>query len=136
MKDTIKEQVTYAHFVSTICEDFGVSPEKKICIKSLTKPNIKQFVRGCASNVEIVTEEGVYPFMIDAISKNGKTFRKRNDEKLKKATRLKKTRTKFLSEIIEELGLKLKSEKCRVCEGGGCYSEGERIYYKDLFIEV
>lgn len=37
------------------------------------------------------------------------------------------------SEIAKEAGIKIQSSRCRVSEGNGCHSMGEKLTYKGIF---
>ena len=59
----------------------------------------------------------------------------RSEEKLIEFDYIYTITTKSLQQIQDEIGIKLESEPCRICEGGGWYSKGFRFNYKDIYIE-
>lgn len=76
------------------------------------------------------------------VDKNGNEFdymlnqNTRNNEKLLDFDYIYVSRPKSLQQIIEETGAKVTAKKCKICEGGGWYSQGFRYTYKDIYCEV
>jgi hypothetical protein len=123
------EQLTYRNFVKEIAKDFNLSPDKEYKLKiPADKKVLKNFVRGDAYRMRIFDGMNEHPYMINNTV--------RNDEAFSKAIELRYLGEKGLATILEETGLKLKSEKCKICEGGGWYSEGTKYFYKDYYAEV
>lgn len=48
---------------------------------------------------------------------------------------IKSMQCKSINEIITELNLDLKPVKCKICEGGGWYSDGVCYTYKNYYSE-
>lgn len=111
-----------------IADDFGVSLKREYVLRlPANKKNMKMFTMGEAGAVRIFDGTNEHPYMLPG---------KRNDEKLKTGIELRKISEKTLSEIIKETGAKVKTEGCKVCEGGGWYSNGTRYIYKEIYCEL
>lgn len=122
------EELSYRNFVKKIAEDFNLSPDKEYKLSlPADKKAFKNFVRGDAYRMRIFDGTNEHPYMLE---------NKRNDEALAKGVELRYLGEKGLNTILEETGLKLKSENCRICEGGGWYSNGTKYFYKDYCVEV
>ncbi len=123
-------EVTYYQFCKTIAEDFGIKLNQK------HKTNFNQFpIKNGKRKINsfhdatIVDSQGKeYPYMINQTV--------RNEEKLIEFDYIYITRPKNLNQIIEETGVVLKSKSCKICEGGGWYSQGTKYFYKEISCEV
>jgi hypothetical protein len=123
-------EVTYYQFCKTIAEDFGIKLNQK------HKTNFNQFpIKNGKRKINsfrdatIVDKQGnEYPYMISQTV--------RNEEKLIDFDYIYITRPKNLTQIIEETGVVLKSKSCKICEGGGWYSQGTKYFYKEISCEV
>lgn len=60
----------------------------------------------------------------------------RNDNKLFEFDHIYTMYAKNLDKIMKEANLTLKSEPCKICEGGGWSSQGTRWFYKDMYCEI
>ena len=60
----------------------------------------------------------------------------RNNEKLIDFNHLYVIRSKSLIQILQELNLNLKTQRCKICEGNGWYTIGTRYFYKDFTCEI
>lgn len=122
--------VTYYQFCKTIAEDFNIELNQKHKTK-LSQFPIKNEKRKINSfhDATIVDNQGnEYPYMLSKCI--------RNEEKLIDFDYIYVIRPKDLTQIIKETGIVLKSESCRICEGGGWYSQGTKYFYKDISCEV
>jgi len=122
--------VTYYQFCKTIAEDFKIELNQKYKTKLSSFPirNNKRKIKSYY-DARIVDNEGnEYPYML--------TQTIRNEEKLVDFDYIYVIRPKSLEQIIKEIGINLKSEKCKISESGGWYSQGIRYFYKDIFCEI
>ena len=123
------KQVTVYEFMLEIAKDFSIDINKEFTIRlPKDKKAIKSFTSSLADMVRIFDGEKEHRYMINAC--------KRNDEALQKGIELRYSGTKSLSEVIKESGVELKVKKCKVCEGGGWYSEGFQYFHKEVYCEI
>ncbi len=124
-----QKRVSLYQFVKQIADDCNIELNKKIktFFEEFPVINGVRKINFFGSSVIVDREGNEYPYMIDR--------NKRNEEKLKDFDCLYITRCKFIEEIEEEIGIKLKREKCKISEGEGYYSMGTRYFYKDLTCE-
>lgn len=126
MKD--KKEVTYYEFIKTICSDHNISIDKEYTLKlPADKRVMKWFTRSRAGQIRIFDGNAEHPYMVDGT---------RNDGVLVNGNELRIKDTKSFDLILKETGVKLQSGKCKICEGGGWYSEGTRYIYKDIYCEI
>jgi len=124
------EDVTYYQFCKMIAEDFAIEFNQKHKTYFNQFP-LKNGNRKISSfyNAVIVDKNGnEFPYMLNPSM--------RNNEKLSDFDYIYVIRHKDLFQICEETGVKLKSKKCRICEGGGWTSQGTKYFYKDISCEV
>lgn len=123
-------EVSYNVFAENICKDYNISDKVDIVLQNplLDNKRLKKFTQGIADSVRIFDGEKEHPYMLE--------YNKRNEEVIKKATELRYLRTKTLSEVIKETGVKLKTKAVQISEGGGWYSKGRRYEYKGIYIEI
>lgn len=123
-------QVTYYQFCKIIADDFKIELNQKHKTKLSEFPvkNGKRKINSSCDAIIVDVDGNEHPYMINQTI--------RNEEKLIDFDYIYVTRTKSLGQILYETGVKLKSEKCKICEGGGWYSEGTRYFYKDIYCEV
>ena len=124
--------VTYYDFCKKVCEDLGIELSKKNKMYFMQFPfkNGKRKINSFSDSVIVDKKGNEYPYMISQAPAI------RNEERLIDFDYLYTIRSKGLEQIIQETGIKLKSEKCRICEGGGWYSNGTKYFYKDIYCEV
>lgn len=119
------KRVTTWEFVSAICLQYDISRdmEQRIYpVKGKFKAN------GVGYKAKIVDKDGnISPYMLGNL---------RNEEKLKDAIYLKYNRGKTIEEVTKEANITLKTEKCKICEGNGWYSEGIKYYFNNLTCEI
>lgn len=123
-------KTTYHQFCKTITDDFKIELNQKHKTK-LSEFPIKNGKRKINSFYDaiIVDKAGKeYPYMLYGSV--------RNEEKLSDFDYIYIIRPKSLDQILNEVGIKLKSEKCKICEGNGWYSYGTRYFYKEFSCEV
>lgn len=114
--------------IAEIAKDFSISIEKEFTLSlPNSAANIKGFVRGIAARTRIFDGETEHPFMLNGM---------RNNDVLNKGVELRFLGRKSLDEIIKESGATVKTENCRICEGGGWTSQGTRYIYKDIYCEI
>ena len=122
------ESVTINTFKRTIAADFNISPFKEVTLQLPTdKKVIKAFTISVAHEVRIFDGTKESPYMLSGTA--------RNVSELIKGIELRHNKMKTLEEILKETGVTLKTSKCKICEGGGWYSEGTRYEYKDIYCE-
>lgn len=122
--------VTYYKFCKTIASDFNIelNQKHKMYFDQFKIVNGKRKITACFDSV-IVDRNGIeYPYMLDC--------NKRNEDKLVDFDYIYVIRPKSLNDILSEANITLKSQRCKICEGGGWYSNGTRYFYKDLECEV
>ena len=113
--------------VRQIASDYGLNPEKETTLKLPKKPkSIKTFTAGFAANVRIFDGDKEHPFLMG---------NSRNNAVLEKGTELRLKVSKSIEEIVAEANITLAAESCKICEGGGWYSNGIRAFYKESYIE-
>ena len=123
-------KVTYYQFCKTIADDFKIEFKQKHITKASEFPviNGKRKVRSFYDSIIVDNNGNEYPYMLNQSM--------RNEEDLVDFDHIYFTRPKNLKQILDETGVKLRSEKCKICEGGGWYSQGTRYFYKDISCEV
>lgn len=123
-------EVTSHEFIKKICSDFSIDFYQKIKKYYNEFPLINGVKKINLFNDSIIVDKNgnEHPYML------GKYLR--NEEKLKDFDYIYIIRPKAFNQIIEETGLFLKSEKCKISEGGGWYSQGTRFFYKDIYCEL
>ena len=124
--------VTSYDFCKRVCEDLGIklSQKHKMYFMQFPFKNGKRKINSFSDSVIVDKKGNEYPYMISQAPAI------RNEERLIDFDYLYTIRSKGLEKIIQETGIKLKSEKCRICEGGGWYSNGTKYFYKDIYCEV
>jgi hypothetical protein len=122
--------VTYYQFCKTIADDFGIELNQKHKTKFNQFPikNGKRKINSFHDAIIVDKQGNEYPYMISQTI--------RNEEKLIDFDYLYVTRPKNLNQIIKETGVVLKSQYCKIYEGGGWYSYGTKYFYKDISCEV
>jgi hypothetical protein len=125
-------QVTYLQFCKRITDDFGIDLYQKLVTRFDQFPikNGKRKINSSYDAIIVDLKGGEHPYMF---SQNPAV---RNDEKLVEFDFIYVIRPKPLEQILTEVGLKLKSKKCRISEGGGWYTNGVKYYYKDITCEI
>jgi len=124
--------VSINRFVEVICKDYGIEPMRKYKMQPKDFP----FKRGkrrisCSGDSVIVDKQGnEHPYMISL------SPAVRNNERLEDFDHIYVIRHKNLSEVLQETGAEVKKTPCKVCEGGGWYTNGTRYEYKDIYCEI
>ena len=123
------ENIRCSDLARMIAKDFNIEIQykEKSYSKHFEIKNGKKKIYGRYSSVIVDKQGNEFPYMLDR--------NKRNEEKLVDFDYLYSIEYKTLEEIIKESGVKLKTEPCKVCEGGGWYSQGTRTHYKDYYCE-
>ena len=123
------KNVTVYNFIEEIAKDFNLDIDIKIITKYNQFPlkNGKRKISSSNDAIIVDKQENEFPYMLDQHN--------RNNDKLINFDYIYVIRPKPLHLIIEQAGLKLRMEKCKICEGSGWYSWGTRYYYKDLICE-
>lgn len=125
----MKEVANY-EFISRIADDLKINDTKQIKTYSYHFPfvNGKRKIKSTHDAIIVDKQGNEFPYMI--------THFQRNEEKLLDFDYIYVNRQKSIGEIIEETGVEIKTERCKICEGGGWYSWGTRYIYKDIFCEI
>ena len=123
-------EVTYYQFCKTIADDFKIELNQKHKTKFSEFPvkNGRRKISSFYDSTIVDASGNEYPYMLNQSM--------RNEEKLVDFDYIYFIRPKGLKQILEETGLNLKSEKCKISEGDGWYSQGTRYFYKDISCEV
>ena len=123
-------EVTYYQFCKTIADDFKIELNQKHKTKFSEFPvkNGRRKISSFYDSTIVDANGNEYPYMLNQSM--------RNEEKLVDFDHIYFIRPKNLNQILNETGIKLRSEKCKICEGGGWYSQGTRYFYKDISCEV
>ena len=126
------KQVTYYEMTKQIAADYGLELNQKIetPVSKFPIKNGKPKIYATCDAVIIGSDGSEHPYMLRQFPGI------RNDEKLVGAKYIYVMRPKNLQDLCKEAGIELKSSPCRVCEGGGWYSNGHAYYYKETYCEV
>lgn len=124
------EEVASYVLAEQIAKDFNLETtyiDKRYFNQFLTKNGKKQIN---ATNTSIIVDKdgNEHPYMISQYV--------RNDAKLIEFDHIYQVVRKSITQLIKESGVEVKREKCKISEGGGWYSEGQRITYKDMYCEI
>ena len=123
------EQVTYIQFLKRICKDFNLELETEYVLPlPATKKQIKQFTTSRAKDVRIFDGKCEHPYMISENQRNSKT--------LTNGVQLRYKGYKPLGLLTTEANIQLNTKSCKICEGGGWYSNGTQYSYEDIYIEL
>lgn len=121
-------EVTYYEFIDLLSKEFNLKTHKEYTLKlPAARKVVKYFTTSVANEVRIFDGEKEHPYMIE---------KGRNEDVFKKGVELRRFGRKSICEILAEIPVKLRTESCKICEGGGWYSKGTRYYYKENYIEV
>lgn len=120
-------EVTIATFTERIVKDFGLDDKTKIIQRNFPTVKGRRKINASQGSIIVDKEGNEHPYML--------TVNKRNDGKLVDFDYIYTVVYKGLLDVIKESGLKLKTEPCRICEGGGWYRNGTKIFYKDISCE-
>ena len=123
-------KVTYYQFCKTIADDFKIelNQKHKTKLSQFSIINGKRKINSFHDAIIVDANGNEYPYML------GQTIR--NEEKLIDFDYIYITRPKGLEQILNETGINLKSEKCKICEGNGWHSQGIRYFYKNIYCEI
>ena len=123
-------EVTYYEFCKTIADDFKIEFNQKHKTESSKFPvkNGRKKIRSFYDSTIVDSDGSEHPYMLNQSI--------RNEEKLVDFDHIYFIRPKSLEQILDETGVKLRSEKCKISEGDGWYSQGIRYFYKDISCEV
>ena len=122
------EQITILSLIEEIANDFCLNPKKESKLRlPASKIALRRFTRGVAHEVRIFDGISEHPYMIDINTRNNTLF--------ERAVELRYLGWKSLEEILKEAGIELKTQKCKICEGGGWYFHGTRYFYKSFYSE-
>jgi hypothetical protein len=121
--------ITYYNLVDRIAKDYSIDPRQKIKTfkKDFPFKNGKRRIKSSYDSIIVDNDGKEHPYML--------TERQRNNDKLKDFDHIYIIRTKSLDQILQEANITLKSEPCKICEGGGWYSKGKRVFYKEFYCE-
>ncbi|WPO89903.1 hypothetical protein [Chryseobacterium sp. HR92] len=117
-------------FVKKIALEFGVDGTKKYKTFFSQFP-IKNGKKKISSSADAIIVDAIgneFPYMLNPYQ--------RNNDKLKEFDFIYVIRSKGLNEIINETGALVKTEICKICEGGGWYSWGTKYTYGDVYCEI
>lgn len=122
-------QVTYYQFCKKICDDFNIELyyQHKTKLNQFPIKNGKRKINSYYDAIIVDNNGNEYPYMLDE--------KIRNEEKLIDFNYIYINQPKRLEQILNEIGISLKTEKCKICEGSGWYTQGTRYFYKDIYCE-
>ena len=122
--------VTYYQFCKTIADDFKIELNQKNKTKLSQFPikNNKRKIKSSYDAIIVDNKGNEYPYMLSQTI--------RNEQKLADFDYIYVIRPKSLEQIVKETGINLRSEECKICEGGGWYSKGVRYFYKGIFCQI
>lgn len=124
------KQVTESQFCDVITKDYNIDPQYKSIYSFNSFPliNGKRKINARYDSIIVDKEGNEFPYML---SNNV-----RNEEKLIDFDHIYTIYYKTLDQILKEIPITLKSESCKICEGGGWYSNGTRYFYKDVYCKI
>ena len=122
-------EVSSYTFKQQIIQDYNLTPYKKVKIPHNQFPmkNGKRKIKVSHNSIIVDKNGNEYPYMLNQ--------HQRNEEKLNDFDHIYFIQYKTLDEITKEAGITLKSQSCKISEGDGWYSNGNRYYYKNLICE-
>ena len=125
-----KRCVSYYDFCKRIATDYNIELlEKKITYsKHVPIKNGKKKIKGTQHSFIVDHNGNKFPYMLSQYI--------RNDEKLENYDYIYHLGQKSLDTITSEAGIKLQYKKCKICEGGGWYSNGFEYTYKNITCEI
>ena len=123
-------EVTYHEFCKTIADDFKIEFKQKHKTKASEFPviNGRRKIRSFYDSIIVDNNGNEYPYMLNQSM--------RNEEELVDFDHIYFIKPKGLNQILDETGVKLRSEQCKISEGGGWYSYGTKYYYKDIYCKI
>lgn len=125
----MEKEIRYIDLIETIAKDYNIElmQKEKTFYKDFPIKNGKRRIKSSCDAIIVDNDGNEHPYMI--------TEQQRNNEKLERFNHIYVMRTKPLNQILQEAGITLKSEPCKICEGGGWYSKGKRVFYKEFYCE-
>ena len=127
------KDLSYSHFCDIVAKRYNIDRKVKVKFKQDSFPRNnkgKQKIH-MPHDSTIVDKKGIeHPYMLP------ENYNQRNDSKLKEFDHVYFYRYIDIEEIEKVAGIKIKRENCRVCEGGGWYSNGTRYIFEDYCCEV
>ena len=126
------KRVAVFEFLNEIAKDHNINPKVKIkdYKRSFKMVNGNLKIKAFSDSIIVDLNGNEFPYMLSVQPPI------RNDEKLLDFDYIYRLTFKSLSELTKEAGIELKSEDCRICEGGGWYSHGTRYFYKEISCEI
>jgi hypothetical protein len=123
-------EVSSYEFIKKISQDFNIdiNQKHKTFLNQFPFKNGKRKINSCYDAVIVNDAGDEFPYMLSQHN--------RNEDKLIDFNYIYVVRTKSIEQIISELEINIKTEPCRICEGGGWTSRGTRYFYKDLICEL
>ena len=117
-------------FCKEIIKDYNINPTYKHIIKYNQFPikDGKRKIKASCDSIIVDHNGNEFPYMLNRNT--------RNDDKLIDFDYIYIIHDKQLDQILKESNLSLKTDKCKICEGNGWYTNGTRYYYKDIFCEI
>ena len=124
------KQVTQSQFTDILCKDYNIDSQYKSITKFESFPviNGKRKINARYDSIIVDNDGNEFPYMLSKYV--------RNEEKLLNFDYIYTIYYKTLDQILKEIPITLKTESCKICEGGGWYTNGIKYYYKDIYCEI
>lgn len=126
------EELTEYELSRIIAQDFRIDTKKVIKrysedFREKTKTGNK-CINSSSDSIIVDLEGNEFPYML---SNN-----QRNDGRLLDFDYIYYIRSKGLLEVCKEAKINLKTQKCKICEGNGWYTQGQKYIYKNNYCEI
>ena len=107
--------------------DIPLKFERRVYYNQFPMKGGKRKINSSVDSIIVHSDGSRYPYMLP----NGS----RNNGRLVEFDFISTTITKSLLTVVAETKQEFKYERCKLDEGGGCWSWGTRMYYKDFYTE-
>ena len=120
------KRLSELEFITLLCSDFSINPkiEYKHYYDSFPIVNGKKKINMSAQSIIVDKNGNKYPYVIND---------RRNESKLVDFDYILVTVDKSIHQIVKEGNINLTTSSCRLDEGNGCYSKGNKYIYKNYY---
>ena len=124
------KEVSQSQFINILCKNYNIEQQNKSITKFESFPviNGKRKINARYDSIIVDNDGNEFPYMLSKYV--------RNEEKLLNFDYIYTIYYKTLDQILKEIPITLKTESCKICEGGGWYTNGIKYYYKDIYCEI